>query len=59
MQSMQEANFQNMQSVESGIINDRMAAKDGREAHGCLESFHKAGLTMLLLSYNLIVAPPS
>lgn len=56
---MQEANFQNMQSVESGVISDRMAAKDGREAHGCLESFHKAGLTMLLLSYNLIVAPPS
>lgn len=29
MQSMQEANFQNMQSVVSGIINDRLAAKDG------------------------------
>lgn len=35
-----------MQSVVRGIINDRMAAKDGREAHGCLQSFHKAGLTL-------------
>lgn len=41
MKSAQKANFQNMRSMGSGIINGVMVTEDGRQTHSCLRSFLK------------------
>lgn len=60
MCSVQEGNFENRRAVGRGIINSVTAAVDRRDAHGCLGSFRKAGLMVLLPGHHpLGAAPPS